>query len=298
LWYAAIMRIASILFFSSLSMIACKVEVGTTANATEGGESSGGEESTSDDPTTGGGGGACVPGASKACTCTNGSMGAQVCAADGNSYGECTCEDGSGGTVSSSQGMTTSSTDPTTAGETTTTGEPETTTDATTEPVGSTGGGSTGEPVECVDSGEEPNEEEMDAIDLGDIGCMDDPESFMGVLSGDADVDWYQYHGVWGFNCGDVDPSPLHTLTASDNVRMCVFAECDMSMATFECQNGAEAAMSPEGLPGCCDSGDVTFLLNCAMNANESAQMFVRLDQGPADGCVDYSVEYSYQPAN
>ena len=40
------MRIASFLFFSSLSMIACKVEVGTTAAATEGESSGGGEGST------------------------------------------------------------------------------------------------------------------------------------------------------------------------------------------------------------------------------------------------------------
>lgn len=294
MWYAPIMRIASILLFSSLSMIACKSDPGTTAGATDGGESSGGESSTTEDPTTGGGGGgACVPGASKACACTNGATGAQVCAADGKSFGECTCE--GGGTVSDSQA--TNMTDPTTDGTstTTTTGEPETTTDAsTTEPVESTG--STGAPVECVDSGEEPNEEEMDAIDLGDIGCMDEPETFMGVLNGDADVDWFQYHGVWGFNCGNVDPSPLHTLTASDTVRMCVFADCDMSNAVFECQEGSEMAMSPDGLPGCCAQGDLTFLLNCAMNNNESAQMFVRLDQAAADACVDYSVEYSYRP--
>lgn len=297
------MRIVSFLIFSSLALVACKSEPSTTTVGEGESSGSGGESSTTDNPTTGGGG-ACIPGESKACACTDGSMGAQVCNADGKSYGDCSCE--GGGTVSDSQGNTTTTTnssDPTTGGMSgTTTTEPGTTTTvgetSTTEPVGSTGGGSTTGVVMCEDTGEEPNEEEDNAVDLGDIGCMDDPQTFMGVLVSDTDVDWYTYHGVWGFNCGDIDPSPSHTLTASDNVRMCVFADCDQSNPVFECQNGAQDAMSPGGLPGCCNTGDITFLLNCQMTGNESARMFVRLDEGPVDGCVDYSVEYSYQPAN
>ena len=47
----------------------------------------------------GGGGGTgnvCVPGMSVACVCTNGTRGAQVCAADGDGYGACVCSSGPG----------------------------------------------------------------------------------------------------------------------------------------------------------------------------------------------------------
>jgi hypothetical protein len=53
----------------------------------------------------GGGGSAgtpvCAAGASVACTCTNGTTGAQVCTSSGLGYGACTCSEGSGGTVGS-----------------------------------------------------------------------------------------------------------------------------------------------------------------------------------------------------
>jgi hypothetical protein len=53
----------------------------------------------------GGGGSAgtpvCAAGASVACTCTNGSTGAQVCSSNGSGYGACTCSAGSGGAVGS-----------------------------------------------------------------------------------------------------------------------------------------------------------------------------------------------------
>src|SRR6187549_190762 len=41
-------------------------------------------------------GNVCVPGMSVACVCTNGTQGAQVCAADGDGYGACVCSSGSG----------------------------------------------------------------------------------------------------------------------------------------------------------------------------------------------------------
>jgi len=43
----------------------------------------------------------CVPGMSVACACTNGTQGAQVCAANGTMYGACTCSGGPGAAGSS-----------------------------------------------------------------------------------------------------------------------------------------------------------------------------------------------------
>ena len=41
-------------------------------------------------------GNVCVPGMSVACVCTNGTQGAQVCAADGDGYGACVCSSAPG----------------------------------------------------------------------------------------------------------------------------------------------------------------------------------------------------------
>jgi hypothetical protein len=54
----------------------------------------------------------CTPGASRACACDNGAMGAQTCNADGKSFGECGCSAGSsagGASVASSSVSTVSS---------------------------------------------------------------------------------------------------------------------------------------------------------------------------------------------
>jgi len=271
---------------------------GQTGTETDSGASSGGgESSTSDNPTTGAtsSGQVCVPGMSVACACPDGTMSAQVCNPDGKGYGMCSCD---GGTGTASDSATTGSmtsgpvtTDAMTSGPMTT--GPMTTGPMTTGPDttgGSTGGGG------CVDSGMEPNEDEMSAVDLGEQACDADPQTFMGVLDGDTDVDWYTYHGAWIDQCGMIDPTAMQTVTASDAVRVCVFADCDNSNAAFMCGQ-AMMAQSPNGVAGCCAMGSVSYVVNCQMNPNESAQIYVRLDQAPADSCVDYTVEYSYQPA-
>ena len=78
---------------------------------------------------------------------------------------------------------------------------------------------------------------------------------------------------------------------------MCAFADCNMGETQFDCGD-ATGAESPEGLPGCCAEGSLSYVVNCGGTGNESARIYVRLDQAPADACVDYSVEYSYQESN
>lgn len=56
---------------------------------------------------SGGAAKACTPGVAIACSCTNGSEGAQTCKADGSGYGACSCTGGSGG-VSGGTGGTSS----------------------------------------------------------------------------------------------------------------------------------------------------------------------------------------------
>ena len=112
-----IMRLRQLVLASSvvvLSSAACgspSVETGGDTDAgSSGGAATGGATSGATD------GLACAPGMSVACTCQNGDVGAQTCADDGQSYGPCACDGGSG---SASAGTTTA--DPTGG-----TGEPST----------------------------------------------------------------------------------------------------------------------------------------------------------------------------
>jgi len=109
-----------------------------------------------------------------------------------------------------------------------------------------------------------------------------------GVLAGAADSDWYTYHG----ECFG-QPEVLHNLDAADAVRLCVFVDCDMGTPDFQCANGSQMNVSPNGLVGCCGGASISFELNC-MGGGENAQVLVRMDMGTPDACVDYTVEYSY----
>lgn len=307
------MRIAPFaLILSSVVLGGCgtvpTIQTTDSGTDTDTGTGTGTDSTTSDNPTTSGasasasasGGGACVPGMSVACTCTSGDPGAQTCNQSGSGFGPCECEGGesnsdSDSTTNPGTSTTTTTTDTGTTTDPGTSTEPDTTTgtsdsstSSTTDPDMTTGG------VMCDDAGPEPNEVEADAIDLGGQSCSDQGESFSGQLAGDADVDWFQYHAI-DQGCGFVgDPTASHQITASEDVRLCVFVDCDNGNPAFQCEGGASNNDSPEGLPGCCNvGGNVTFDLNC-MGGQESAQLFVRVDQAPADTCVDYEIAYEY----
>ena len=57
---------------------------------------------------------------------------------------------------------------------------------------------------------------------------------------------------------------------------------------------GGTPTDSPNGLPGCCNNGDVVLEVDCTNTGDEGAEIFVRLDEAPAGECVDYSVDYVY----
>lgn len=295
------MRRFQLYLFASFALAACGGSSSSSGTETDSGSSSDSESTSSDtNPTTGNSGGqACVPGMSIGCACPDGSMAAQVCNPDGKSYGACGCD---GGSASDTNGMTsgtvtTGVTSDATTGSMTTgpmTTDPMTSGVMTTGPM-TTGPDTTGGMGGCVDPGPEPNEMANAAVDLGEQTCQDDAKTLMGVLDGDMDVDWFTYHGAWIDQCGQTDPTVMSTLTASDSVRMCVFADCDNSNAVFMCGQ-AMMVMGPNNTPGCCAMGSISYVVNCAMNPDESAQIYIRLDQAPADSCVDYSIEYSYKP--
>ena len=253
----------------------------TTASTSSGTASGSASDSASDS------GGACVPGMSVACACPDGGTGAQVCNPDGNSLGPCECAGGTSPTPST----TTDPTDGTTTDPTdgTTTDEPTTGT-TTDEPT--TGTTTTGEPV-CEDSGVEPNDAPEDSVQLANLGCNDGPESFAGVLNGADDVDWYTYNGQWGQGCGFGDPDTVTTVTADEAVRLCVYADCFQGQTNINCPNNLDDD-AVQGVDGCCGTGEVAFTVDCNFTANKSAQVWIRLDEAPADSCVEYSVDYVY----
>ncbi len=243
-----------------------------------------------------------VPGMSVACACPDGTDGAQTCAPDGKSFGTCECAGGSGSDSNATTSPTTTNdptndvtTDPTNA--TTDPTNATTTTDGTTggstTTDGTTGGSTTGGNV-CDDPGFEPNEDEDTAEDLGDKGCGEMAGTVMGVLDGDTDVDFSTFHGVDGMACGFNNPFISVTLTASDAVRLCVYTDCDNGTPMFMCPMGSMFTMSPNGLPGCCGCGDMSFQFNCSNSQNESADVYVSVDQAPVDSCVDWSVGYAW----
>ncbi|MCY0987878.1 hypothetical protein OV203_12135 [Nannocystis sp. ILAH1] len=298
------MRISPFVLLSALTAAACNAD--PLPSVTDGASETGTETGTGTDtdtdtsttatPTTTQSDDLCVPGSSAGCTCPNGNMGSQECNADGKSYGMCECE--GGGSNSNSDGTlepTSTSTDGVT---TTTTTEGTTTEETTTEGTSSTetGEDTTTEGVTCDDPGPEPNNSEANAIDLGEQGCGAMAETVEGVLDGEDDIDWFSYHGVWNGLC-IVGPNTRHTLTASDDVRLCVFADCDQGSADFNCPNGTTETDSPSGgHPGCCGEGvmNLNFNFGCGLLNPNNARLFIRVDQAPADACVEYSVDYDY----
>lgn len=212
--------------------------------------------------------------------------------------------DGSGGDSDSTSTSTTAPVDPsspttstststTTEGETT---EPDTTTTTTTttttDTSTSTGPDTTTGPM-CDDYGTEPNEIEGDADNLGDQVCKAGAKTFQGILNGESDIDWFRFYGK-DSNCEGHLTAKID-VTAPDSLEVCMFADCHGNYNTdFDCPGRTSSANSPDGRKGCCGSGSMQYSINCVGTFDESADIYVRLYNAPADACLEYSVAYSY----
>ncbi|MDC0673167.1 hypothetical protein [Nannocystis radixulma] len=197
---------------------------------------------------------------------------------------------------------TTTTTDTTTTGPdttTTTSTGPDTTDTSTTstDTSTSTGPDTTTGPM-CMDPGPEPNEAEDESIDLGDQHCKDPPKKFSGMLDGDTDVDWFRFFGDFsGNSCNDNDPDGTASIIVNTDgpLEVCMFADCDIDGDTvFTCPNGTTSTLSLEGRKGCCGTGSMNYSINCQAGGDESAMLYVRLRNGPADACLEYEVEYNF----
>lgn len=192
--------------------------------------------------------------------------------------------DPSSPTTSTSTSTTTTTDGETTEPDTTTTTGPDTTT--TTGPETTTG-------PTCINDNTEPNEIEGDAVNLGDQVCKAGAKTFQGVLDGESDIDWYSFYGKDN-NCEGYMTTKI-VVNADDSLEVCMFADCHGTHKTsFNCPDGTSSANSPDGRKGCCGPGSMQYTLNCEGTFDDSADIFIRLRNAPADACLEYSVQYSY----
>lgn len=166
----------------------------------------------------------------------------------------------------------------------TTTGEPGSTSSTTSMGSSSTGA------MACEQQDTENNDSEALAVAGADATCDQAQQTFTGTLDGETDVDWFAFTQAW--SCGDADPLFVASSSEPDLV-LCIGVEC-LAAGTDEqvtCMGDAQPAVSPEGRPGCCLAGSVSFELDCEGDSDESALAYVRISNGP-DACTDYTVTY------
>ena len=148
---------------------------------------------------------------------------------------------------------------------------------------------------QCFDTGPgEPNESESEALDLGELGDNEDPKSFTAVIAGETDKDWYFFVGR------DKATGVMETGITIDSggvpIRVCYFAQClnGLGKTEIECENGATAINSPNGLPGCCSYASFDMDLNCADTLSDDAAMYIHAYSEMPDVCQPYEISYSY----
>ncbi|HEY0133208.1 MAG TPA: hypothetical protein VGB85_03985 [Nannocystis sp.] len=147
-------------------------------------------------------------------------------------------------------------------------------------------------PNECDADGDEPSETQETARDLGEVDDADLFEKYVrcATLGSASDVDWFKFHGSDSL-LGVIDP--MRSLyDAGGGARLCVFFACDTGGTEVACAQG-EPDTAPGGQPGCCGAGQVVPTLTCADNYNYSADVWLRVDQGPA-ACTPYELRYNF----
>lgn len=160
-----------------------------------------------------------------------------------------------------------------------------------------TGGGGAGS---CADASQtEPNNSagtawKISADKLDDCDTDSDPVTVSGVIAGANDVDWYWYEGDDGIGpCVD----PGRSLVSSEGgIRICKFLQCKVGDTEFDCPAGTSTAQE-DGVDGCCGTSDFDLAdLNCTGTLDDSANVFIRLDQPGATAatCNVYTLSVDY----
>lgn len=146
----------------------------------------------------------------------------------------------------------------------------------------------------CESKKDEPNDDPFEPFVLTDLDEGDDPITVMSQLSGDEDVDWFQWtcgEPFLGLTTPDLD------VTAPKGVQTCLFLDCPMGgNPVFACPEGTTAMNAPiDNMPGCCIDGTATFTIdepNCPDGGNDDVIANLRVDGGETDVCTDYAFTY------
>lgn len=142
----------------------------------------------------------------------------------------------------------------------------------------------------------EPNDNENDAKKLPNITDADGPgEHVESILAGELDVDWFAYMGT-DVAIAYVDPTSA--IDADMEVRLCLFVECvNGPTMPVSCLDSVYEESPELTLPGCCNFGGSTLVaidLYCDAGGDESAYIFMRVDQGNSDICIPYEITYHF----
>lgn len=146
----------------------------------------------------------------------------------------------------------------------------------------------------CAEKKDEPNDDPFEPFALMDLEDDDDPVLYESQLSGDADVDWFRY------GCNDPllgSSEPNLDVAVPEGTRACFFLDCVQGgNPFFDCPEGTEAENAPiDNLPGCCATGAFTAEVAsfmCPDSSEDALEVYVRIEDGPADTCSEYSVTY------
>lgn len=151
-------------------------------------------------------------------------------------------------------------------------------------------------PMCPADTRDEPNDLQSEAIHYGDINDGAPAQQLAGVLSGTEDVDW------WYYGCSDVvleEVEPVSQIVAAEVPRLCVFLDCvegGNPLLPDGCPAGTVEDQAPTGfLPGCCasDGSEIDLTdFNCPDSADDSLVVYFRVDDGPQDVCIDYTIDF------
>ncbi|HEY1957475.1 MAG TPA: hypothetical protein VGH28_17775 [Polyangiaceae bacterium] len=151
----------------------------------------------------------------------------------------------------------------------------------------------TGAPrLTCKSDVDEPNESEILSTPLGTIDdCDGSGSDVAAVSSGTGDVDWMVFHGQDTFGCS-VDPT---LQIDAPGLRLCAFALCEKGTTTIQDCGSGTAATSPAGTHGCCTTSTMSMTLQIACSgSDDSAGIYIRVDQPDTNQCVPYDVTYHY----
>lgn len=144
--------------------------------------------------------------------------------------------------------------------------------------------------VACEDPGPEPNETQETAHYLGKISDADSAGGFVcGALNGPGDVDWYRFVGDDAF-LNVVDPK--REIDAKGVGRICAYAQCLNGNTSVTCFTETPDT-APGGQKGCCDPVQVKPYVECA-GLDDSAEMWIRIDNPGAEMCLEYDFDYHF----